>query len=368
METTNACKENPTVFIEKLLIQLKLEYEKYQSDNFESIYKIINDTSECYQYCYDTACLQINYHKNRYSNILAHESTRALVPNVSYINANIIERYILSQGPIKHFVSDFWAMVLHYDVPIIISLAQENENGKSKFDAYFDDEDEVLVMSHEMDEMDNILINFKIRVNSKTQQNDNTILRKVLISDYRHLNKQNRKLKIKNNDIHFGQGIEQQPINKEILHVQYLGWPDHEAPKESEIITFLDIIPVIDKFDSTDPIIIHCSAGVGRSGSFCVFHKLYSIIQEILTGNISESKLQYMLETSDQDSINCMHSLNIRNFFSWNTFFNDRSISIDIVNTILAMRKYRYGLVQSKEQLQFCYIALIHSIEKLLVQ
>ena len=113
-------------------------------NNIKDLYKKIQQITDKYDYDYTTAKMPHNIVKNRYHNVLPNENYRFKSINVDYINASIYKSYILTQGPIDGLIHDFWAMIWDSKCSIIVALARCNEDGRSKYDAYFNDEFKLL--------------------------------------------------------------------------------------------------------------------------------------------------------------------------------------------------------------------------------
>lgn len=185
----------------------------------------------------------LNTNKNRYNNILTIEETRVRLKNLKndYINANYIDfndkKFISTQAPLPYTFRDFWKMVWDQESTFILMLSNFKENGKTKVDKYWLDTS----VDHKFytnETLDNSEINITIEL-IKEEETEIGILRTFILS-------YNKKL-------------------RNIYHFQYTKWSDHQEPSDSEHINKL--IEYMEKYSTTVPI-IHCSAGVGRSGTF----------------------------------------------------------------------------------------------------
>lgn len=107
---------------------------------------------------------------------------------------------------------------------------------------------------------------------------------------------------------------------RDIFHCQYTAWPDHGLPASSTDL--LALCEVVSKFSPSAPIVVHCSAGVGRTGVFCTMH----------------SVLEYVRSRYER--------------FGRNT-------PVDIAGTILKFRTARSGMIQTKKQFIFTYNSII---------
>ncbi|KAI4346584.1 hypothetical protein L6164_007468 [Bauhinia variegata] len=247
----------------------------------------------------------VNVHKNRYRNVLPFDNNRVVLRSSkdyrptgeSYVNASLIStsssgsvsQFIATQGPLHHTYEDFWEMVMQYNCPAIVMLTRLVDHYKLlKCGDYFQAEDGPREFGN-------------ISIISKWMETTETSL--VL-----------RHLEVKHNE------QEDPPIS--VFHIQYPEWPDHGVPKDTsvvrEILKRLYHLP-----PNLGPIVVHCSAGIGRTGTYCTIH---NTIQRILAGDMS---------------------------------------ALDLANTIAVFRSQRIGMVQTQDQYSFCYKTIIEELEDL---
>ncbi|CAI8029222.1 Receptor-type tyrosine-protein phosphatase epsilon [Geodia barretti] len=194
------------------------------------------------------ACLPHNIPKNKFKNIYPFDESRVCLTNIpgkhgsDYINASFIDgyrkkkQYIAAQGPLKETVEDFWRMVCQYKVEAVVMLTRCVEMGKQKCLQYWPDR-----------------INDSISGDSFT-----TTLTSVLtFADY-----QIRKLEIKN-ELKYDKSVT-------VTQFHYTAWPDHGVPDNvMSVIRFIRHVRKLFPAASQDqPLLVHCSAGVGRTGTF----------------------------------------------------------------------------------------------------
>ncbi|KAK7143199.1 hypothetical protein R3I93_014385 [Phoxinus phoxinus] len=230
-----------------------------------------------------------NKKKNRYKNIVPFDTTRVVLgKDGGYINANFIKMpvkdekflYIACQGPLPTTLGDFWQMVWEQKSNVIAMMTQEVEGGKVKCQRYWPD----TPCSPEMvdDRLQITLV--------KDQHLDNFVIRLIEVKD-----------------------IQTSEIQR-VTHLNYTGWPDHGTPSQPEqLLTFISYMRHIHQ---SGPIICHCSAGIGRSGTL--------ICIDVVLGLISK----------DAD--------------------------FDISDVVRSMRLQRQGMVQTEEQYIFCYQVVLY--------
>lgn len=266
-------------------------------------YNLMLTESESIKYDHRTS--ELFNERNRYQNILANESSRYRSDNLLYINANWVEdKYILTQGPMLGYIHEFWSMVFDTKCKIIVCLA--NENDQIGFDSYFDDQFIIEYGS------------YSIQVAKKAVLNSYNITIRDIVIKKRH----EPELFATTMDI-------LSEVEVTIKHIQYTAWPDDGVPVETKDV--LTVLSFVDKYSDTDsPIIIHCSAGVGRTGTFVVIKDIVDRIIDFLIG-------------ADDNNI----------------------LDINIGSIVTQFRRYRRGLVQTQCQFEFCYQAIIKFIELL---
>ncbi|XP_065510800.1 receptor-type tyrosine-protein phosphatase O [Caloenas nicobarica] len=233
------------------------------------------------------ADLPMNRCKNRYTNILPYDFSRVRLVSMNeeegsdYINANYIpgynspQEYIATQGPLPETRNDFWKMVLQQKSQIIVMLTQCNEKRRVKCDHYWPfTEDPVaygditVEMLLEEEHTDWVYRNFRISYADEVQ---------------------------------------------DVMHFNYTAWPDHGVPTTNAAESILQFVQMVRQKSAKTkgPMIIHCSAGVGRTGTFIALDRLLQHIRD--------------------------HEF------------------VDILGLVSDMRSYRMSMVQTEEQYIFIH-------------
>uniref|UniRef100_A0A8B9LB23 protein-tyrosine-phosphatase n=1 Tax=Astyanax mexicanus TaxID=7994 RepID=A0A8B9LB23_ASTMX len=201
------------------------------------------------------AQLPENAERNRFQDVLPYDDTRVeLVPtkenNTGYINASHIKvtvggeewSYIASQGPLSHTCQDFWQMVWEQGIAIIAMVTAEEEGGREKSYRYWPR----LGSRHNTVTYGRFKITTRFRTDSGCYATTG--------------------LKIK----HLLTGQE-----RTVWHLQYTDWPDHGCPEDFKgFLSYLEEIQSVrrhtnstsDPKNTNPPVLVHCSAGVGRTG------------------------------------------------------------------------------------------------------
>lgn len=182
---------------------------------------------QCNPYIYS----DLRYNKNRYYNVLPCNETRVkLRKSPDYINANWVGRDIATQAPIEETIEDFWRMVWENNVPCIVMLTNFFESDRKKADLYWSP---ILDVKY-----GDIYVKLK---------EEKELRKGVLFRSF--------KLTGRNNN-----GEKQEKI---VHHYQYTNWPDYGCPQDTSAIIYLT--GILRKYNK--PIVYHCSAGIGRTGT-----------------------------------------------------------------------------------------------------
>ena len=220
----------------------------------------------------------VNIHQieDRYSDILPYKHNCVKLSNKRYINASFIHiptknNIIATQGPIKETINDFWDMIFEYDCKIIVQLCNLNENGKEKCFDY-------------------------ININKLNYQYD-IIYINLRWRDYNfQIQELNVRNKIKNKI-------------KNVYHIWFNNWDDHGIPEIRFCIsTFLLIFKIIDKKKNNKPFVVHCSAGVGRTGCFIAMYLLYSELKDKLNEQIIEFNIFNVVRQLREMRLHCIQN------------------------------------------------------------
>nr|XP_046220863.1 tyrosine-protein phosphatase non-receptor type 18 [Oncorhynchus gorbuscha] len=244
--------------------------------------------------------LKDNVKKNRYKDILPYDQTRVpltLLTNDNasdYINASFIKgatetrKYIATQGPLRHTLVDFWQMIWQYDVKVIIMACREIEMGKKKCERYWTTVKETTPFGP-----------FIVSNLEESNPNEEVVMRTLTVRFHNE--------------------------TRTISQFQYTAWPDHDIPYTAGgILEMMDMARKA-QGNNTSPVLIHCSAGCGRTGVICALDYVHDLL---VTKQIKGD-------------------------------FN-------IMKIVVELRRQRPSAVQTKEQYQFVFSAVAYMFEKAL--
>ncbi|XP_063779572.1 receptor-type tyrosine-protein phosphatase mu isoform X10 [Pseudophryne corroboree] len=232
-----------------------------------------------------------NRMKNRYGNIIAYDHSRVRLQSIEdesssdYINGNYIDgyhrpnHYIATQGPMQETAYDFWRMVWHENTASIVMVTNLVEVGRVKCCKYWPDDTEIYK---------------DIKV---------TLIETELLAEYVI-----RTFAVEKRGVH---------EIREIRQFHFTGWPDHGVPYHATgLLGF--VRQVKSKSPSNaGPLVVHCSAGAGRTGCFIV--------------------IDIMLDMAEREGV------------------------VDIYNCVRELRSRRVNMVQTEEQYVFIHDAILEA-------
>ncbi|MBN3300780.1 PTN3 phosphatase, partial [Amia calva] len=228
------------------------------------------------------AKLPQNMEKNRYKDVLPYDVTRVVLEGEEddYLNANhvnvslplpsyyiyysccsvtvmrlslrlqmeipsagIVNKYVASQGPLPHTCTHFWQAVWEQNSALIVMLTTLTERGRTKCHQYWPDPPEV----HEYG---------RLRVCCHSEEcNVAYVFRELTLTNT------------------------ETGEERSVTHLQYVAWPDHGVPDDPS--DFLDFVNFVrQKRDKSNPLFVHCSAGIGRTGVLVTMETSMELIEK----------------------------------------------------------------------------------------
>uniref|UniRef100_A0A8C1TNH4 protein-tyrosine-phosphatase n=1 Tax=Cyprinus carpio TaxID=7962 RepID=A0A8C1TNH4_CYPCA len=233
------------------------------------------------QFSWEHSNLEINKPKNRYANVIAYDHTRVAlsnndgVPGGDYINANFIDgyrrqgAYIATQGPMPDTFSDFWRLVWEQHTANIIMITKLEEKSRNKCDQYWPSRGTETYGLMQVTLLDTVeLATYCVRTFALIKS---------------------------------GSGEK-----RELRQFQFTAWPDQGVPEHPTLfLAFLRRVKACNPPDA-GPIVVHCSAGVGRTGCFIVIDAMLERVKQEKTidvyGHVTlmRSQRNYMVQTEEQ--------------------------------------------------------------------
>ncbi|XP_030630529.1 receptor-type tyrosine-protein phosphatase mu [Chanos chanos] len=258
---------------------------------FKEEYEINESFFEGQSAPWDSAKKDENRMKNRYGNIIAYDHSRVRLQSLEgeqssdYINANYVDgyhrpnHYIATQGPMQETVFDFWRMVWQENTATIVMVTNLVEVGRVKCCKYWPDDTEIYR---------------DIKV---------TLIETQLLSEYVI-----RTFAVEKRGAH---------EIREIRQFHFTGWPDHGVPYHATgLLGFIRRVKAKNPANA-GPIVVHCSAGAGRTGCFIV--------------------IDIMLDMAEREGV------------------------VDIYNCVRELRSRRVNMVQTEEQYVFIHDAILEA-------
>ncbi|XP_031441355.1 receptor-type tyrosine-protein phosphatase S isoform X31 [Clupea harengus] len=233
------------------------------------------------QFTWEHSNLEVNKPKNRYANVIAYDHSRVLlsaidgIPGSDYINANYIDgyrkqnAYIATQGSLPETFGDFWRMIWEQRSANIVMMTKLEERSRVKCDQYWPTRGTETYGLIQVTLLDTVeLATYCVRT----------------FALYKNGSSEKR----------------------EVRQFQFTAWPDHGVPEHpTPFLAFLRRVKACNPPDA-GPMVVHCSAGVGRTGCFIVIDAMLERIKHEKTvdiyGHVTLMRAQrnYMVQTEDQ--------------------------------------------------------------------
>ncbi|XP_067027507.1 receptor-type tyrosine-protein phosphatase T-like isoform X2 [Acropora muricata] len=286
METEDKPKPIPVSQFSEYVTQMRRD----KNAGFAKQYKLLVSGK---QFPWDHAKKPGNKNKNRYANIIAYDHSRVILPlvdgaeNSDYVNASYLHgydstpnAYIACQGPVPGTYQDFWRMLWQENVTTVVMLTRLVEHGRTKCHQYWPDKAEtyldITVTNHKTETFADYAIRTFILQKKGTQE------------------------------------------RRQVQQFHFLVWPDKGVPRHATAVLALRRKVRMNYNNMKSPMVVHCSAGVGRTGAFIV--------------------IDAMLESIEKKKV------------------------VDVCNYVQLLRSNRISMVQTEEQYVFIYMALLESI------
>ncbi|QDZ17943.1 protein tyrosine phosphatase [Chloropicon primus] len=251
---------------------------------------------------------EFNPRCDRYMNVLPYEGTRVRLARGGlgggdYVNACHVESgpgdlarfsYIASQGPIEETTDDFWTMVVEQDVKAVVMLCDLVEDMMPKCAKYFP---------------------FGLGETFETRG----FVVEAKAADRAGSGVERRVLEVRPRD---GPG---EP--RRVSHFFYDSWPDHGTPDSPE--SMVELAGLVRSRHGGDRVVVHCSAGIGRTGTFCMI----DIVLRRVLGS------ERALGPGDAEAVRLVHVLR-------------------------ELRSKRLGMVQTPEQFLFAHGAVVLGLRR----
>ncbi|XP_034070364.1 receptor-type tyrosine-protein phosphatase H-like isoform X2 [Gymnodraco acuticeps] len=258
--------------------QLGVDENRGFSQEYESLIPVGTDQTR------NAATLPENKPRNRFNNVLPYDWCRVKLDtpnpngNSDYINAsympgyNSSKDYIACQGPLPTTVNHFWRMIWEQRVKGIVMVTNCTEGGRTKCERYWPADSKPVPQGE--------LI---VTLRSERQEPDWTL----------------REFRVKNRN-----NSEQRTVK----HFHFTAWPDHGVPEGTEVlIQFRGLVRRhIERDGAGAPTVVHCSAGVGRTGTIMALDVLLQQLEKEravgINGFVHKMRLSrpHMVQTESQ--------------------------------------------------------------------
>ncbi|CAI5447283.1 unnamed protein product [Caenorhabditis angaria] len=237
--TTDTSTSNEAKWVKtQMYAKMGTQYQPYRDISNE--FKSLKDWKPSQ---FSSTVWKKNAEKNRYADQMCMDQTRVVLKNregaCDYINASWMEmpdgrKWISTQGPLKTTIEDFWHLIYSENIKVICMLCCFQEDGVEKCSEYFN-------IEGKKSETFGI---YKVRIKTKTTEPFSSIRQTVL-----EVEKKNSK---------------SPPVV--VTHLWNYGWVDHFCPTDTTPTVWM--LKTAMSMTGKTPIVVHCSAGIGRTATF----------------------------------------------------------------------------------------------------
>ncbi|CAK9302864.1 unnamed protein product [Gordionus sp. m RMFG-2023] len=351
---SRASSQVPTSLVEQLFT--RCEKENSWDQMFEALDEksdeMFGDMSK------DCAREPENKDLNRYPKYVPYDHSRVKLSTKSndYINANLVlctlpqsktaadpssktQKYIVTQGPLPITCPDFWAMIRENKVEIITMLCNVVEDGKNKCAQYFPSVTPPLTTPELVDSEMPLIFGTGTRDHDSMNYTEVGVKinfrRQFVVSPSQEKARASPKSPDSKNNDYLIRELELawEKDKLTVFHCHYLAWPDFGVPDVTSFMRYMKTIRAIEKElsekqggtkEESKPWVVHCSAGVGRSGTLVLIDACLRILE-----------------------------------------MNSSLDAINIPNLVLEMRKYRKGMIQTADQLKFAFLVILQAYNEI---
>lgn len=309
--------------------------------------------------------------KNRYNNVWPFDHTRVKIHELDqggddYINASLLtppfgrKSYIATQAPLPSTFLDFWKVIWEQNSRVVVMLTREVEMGRVKCHKYWPTAQEPVL------DLGAVQVTFLSEYQPDGDSGSSVLVRQMRLR-------------------HTATSCSHE-AERTITQLQYTGWPDFGVPETPlEVLQLIELANTHNMPASAGPMVVHCSAGCGRTGAFCVIDSVLSELKyspesilcdqrSSLGGGNPTRQHQQQPSSSRMDFGASLPSERVleamskgRHCQSQANVEDDVPMEDVVFATVTRFREQRLSMVQCLRQYVFCYEAILWHLGKVLL-